>query len=166
MTCPSCNKEIVPDTYFCNWCGAFVPAPMKGRKPGLFSRWFALVIDPVIGVALYFISVGFLALISRDLGAAAAVILPVLYLVWFLSLLRKGLTPGKRLMGLQVVDQHTGKIPGFGKMFIREIVGRFISGLAFGFGYFWAIFDRNGQAWHDKIANTVVLKVPSARGAV
>jgi uncharacterized RDD family membrane protein YckC len=160
MTCPSCTKEIMPDAYFCNWCASFVPAPAKGKKAGLFGRWFALVVDPVIAIILYFVGVGLFSAVSRDLGLTAAVILPLVYFGWFLSLLRQGLTPGKKLMGLQVIDQQTGQIPGFGTMFIREIVGRFISGLIFGLGYLWAIFDKNGQAWHDKIARTVVVKVP------
>jgi uncharacterized RDD family membrane protein YckC len=158
MTCPGCSKEILPDTYFCNWCGSFVPSPAKGTKPGLFRRWFALVIDPVIAIVLYFLGVSVFSAVSEDLGIAVALILPLLYIGWFLSLLRQGLTPGKKLMGLQVVDQQTGQIPGFGKMFVREIVGRFISGLFFGLGYLWAIIDKSGQAWHDKIANTVVVK--------
>ena len=58
-----------------------------------------------------------------------------------------------------MVDYQTGTIPGFGKMFVREIVGRFISGDFNGLGYFWAIFDKNSQAWHDKIAGTVVLQL-------
>jgi len=103
--------------------------------------------------------VGIVGSISRDLGTIVSIALPIVYLVWFLTVLRKGLTPGKKLLGLQVVDQQTGAIPGFGKMFLREIVGRFVSGLFFGLGYFWAIFDKNAQAWHDKIAGTVVLKV-------
>lgn len=165
MTCSSCTKEILPDTYFCNWCGSYVPAPSKGKRPGLFRRWVALVIDPFIGIALYFVAVGVLALVSPKLGALGAVVLPLVYIVWFLSLLRQGLTPGKKVMGLQVVDQQTGQIPGFGKMFVREVVGRFISGLFLGLGYFWAIFDKSGQAWHDKIASTVVLKLPAGAAA-
>jgi uncharacterized RDD family membrane protein YckC len=27
-----------------------------------------------------------------------------------------------------------------------------------GLGYFWAIWDKDNQAWHDKIAGTVVVK--------
>jgi len=128
----------------------------------------ALALDPLIAVILYALGVGLFGSLSKDLGTVAAIALPIVYLVWFLSLLRKGLTPGKKLLGLQVVDYQTGRIPGFGKMFVREIVGRFISGLFFGLGYFWAIFDKNSQAWHDKIAGTVVLRlapasVPAAR---
>lgn len=158
MNCQSCSREIVPDTYFCTWCSAFVPAPTLGTKPGLFGRWIALVIDPFIAIALYLFGVGVLASVSRALGTAAAVLLPVVYIVWFLNLLRQGLTPGKKVMGLQVVQHQTGQIPGFGKMLVREVVGRFLSALFLGLGYFWAIFDKNGQAWHDKLAGTVVLK--------
>jgi uncharacterized RDD family membrane protein YckC len=43
-------------------------------------------------------------------------------------------------------------------MLLREIVGKWVSGLLIGLGYFWAIWDKDGQAWHDKIAGTVVIK--------
>lgn len=116
------------------------------------------MIDPLIALILWGLAVGIFGSISEDLGGLVAIILPLVYFIWFLTLLRKGLTPGKKLLGLQVVNHQTGEIPGFGKMFLREIVGRFISGLFFGVGYFWAIFDKNAQAWHDKIAGTVVIK--------
>ncbi|OLB49788.1 MAG: hypothetical protein AUI08_07075 [Gemmatimonadetes bacterium 13_2_20CM_2_65_7] len=159
MNCPSCKKEIVPDSVFCSWCSDFVPSSGQGKKAGLFRRWVALALDPLIAVVLYLVGVGIVGSISKDLGTVAAIVLPIVYLVWFLSLLRKGVTPGKKLMGLQVVNQQTGSIPGMGTMFVREFVGRFISGAFGGLGYFWAIFDKNSQAWHDKIAGTVVLKL-------
>src|SRR2546427_12425105 len=108
MNCPSCKKEIVPDSVFCSWCSDFVPSPGKGRKANLFRRWVALVLDPLIAVILYLVSVGILASISEELGTVAAIALPLVYLVWFLSLLRNGLTPGKKLMGLPAVDHQTG----------------------------------------------------------
>jgi uncharacterized RDD family membrane protein YckC len=43
-------------------------------------------------------------------------------------------------------------------MFVRETFGRFASGAFFGLGYFWAIFDKNAQGWHDKLAGTVVIR--------
>jgi uncharacterized RDD family membrane protein YckC len=164
MNCASCKKEIVPDSVFCAWCSDFVPSPGKGKKANLFARWVALALDPLIAVILYFLGVGIVGAISKNLGIVAAIGLPIVYLVWFLTLFRRGLTPGKKLLGLQVVNYQTGTIPGFGKMFLREIVGRFVSALFFGVGYFWAIFDKNSQAWHDKIAGTVVLKL-AAHGA-
>jgi uncharacterized RDD family membrane protein YckC len=47
-------------------------------------------------------------------------------------------------------------------MLVRETVGKIISGFFLALGYFWAIFDRDSQAWHDKIAGTTVLKSQGA----
>jgi len=70
-----------------------------------------------------------------------------------------GRTPGKMLLNLQVVTTDGAPI-GFGIAFLRS-VGYIVSGLIFGLGYIWAAFDRRKQAWHDKIAGTVVIiRVP------
>ncbi|HLI82877.1 MAG TPA: RDD family protein [Bryobacteraceae bacterium] len=156
--CGSCRREVAPDMFFCAWCRQYLGSIGKGTKANIFARWVAWVIDPGIALLAWGIATGVLAAISHDLGAACAMLFPVAYFIWFLTLLRKGLTPGKLLLGLQVVDQQTGEIPGFGKMFLREIIGRFLSGLFLGIGYLWALFDKNGQAWHDKLAGTVVLR--------
>lgn len=161
MNCPSCQKEVSPENYFCVWCGSFIPNLSKGKKANLFARWVALLLDPLIAVVLYFIGIGVFGAMSEELGIVAAILLPIFYLVWFLTLLRQGFTPGKKLLGLQVINQQTGENPGFGKMFLREVIGRFLSALFFGIGYFWALFDKNSQAWHDKLAGTVVVKTRS-----
>jgi uncharacterized RDD family membrane protein YckC len=36
----------------------------------------------------------------------------------------------------------------------------FLSMVVVGLGFFWIAFDQNHQAWHDKIAGTVVVRVP------
>ena len=157
MTCPNCANDVATDAFFCARCSRFTPRPSLGSKANLFRRWLALVIDPLIGVLAWVLASALFGAISRDLGTAMAILFPVVYLVWFLTLLRNGLTPGKKLLGLQVVQHQSGNTPGFATMFLREIVGRFLSGLFLGLGYFWALFDKNGQAWHDKLAGTVVL---------
>jgi len=43
-----------------------------------------------------------------------------------------GLTPGKELLGLQVLRHQTGAMPGFLTMLLREIVVRFASRLFLG----------------------------------
>lgn len=82
----------------------------------------------------------------------------VIFALWFLA---QGKTPGRWLVRVRVVDKRQGSIPGLGRMLVRETVGKLVSGFFLGIGYFWAIFDRDGQAWHDKIAGTVVLRQPS-----
>ena len=60
-------------------------------------------------------------------------------------------------MGLKVIDE-TGSNIGYGKSFLREIVGKIVSGLVFNLGYVWVAFDDKKQGWHDKIAGTYVVK--------
>jgi uncharacterized RDD family membrane protein YckC len=158
MNCPSCQKETAPDSFFCYWCDRFIPDPGRGKKAGVFRRFMALMIDPVAAVLAYVIPLAALSAISKDLALVAAILLPFVYLLWFLMLLREGQTPGKRVLGLRVVEQTTGRNPGFGRMFVRELPGRFLSGLIFGLGYLWALFDKNSQAWHDRLARTVVVE--------
>jgi uncharacterized RDD family membrane protein YckC len=66
-----------------------------------------------------------------------------------------GRTPGKMLLGLQVVSIEGGRI-SFGTAFLRS-VGYLVSSLVFFLGYIWIAFDKRKQGWHDKIAGTVVI---------
>jgi uncharacterized RDD family membrane protein YckC len=92
------------------------------------------------------------------LGFGTFVIAIIGYVGFLLFFLAQGKTPGKSIAGLRVADKRNGSFPGVGRMLLRETLGKFVSGLFLGLGYFWAIFDRDCQAWHDKIAGTVVLK--------
>lgn len=174
MNCPSCEKEIMPDSYFCSWCNIFIPLPSKGKKANLFTRVLALAMDFFIAMAFLVLAVVVAGAIqfaisgqagpsenpnSGGLGFALMVLFAILYFIWFLTLLRKGTTPGKKAFGIQVINQLSGDIPGFQKMFLREIIGRLLSGMFFGFGYIWALLDKNAQAFHDKLAGTVVVKL-------
>ena len=162
MNCPSCSKEIVADKLFCTWCEAFIPNPQAGKKSGLFRRWFATTIDPLIGIILYFVIAGVLGGAASTLGGGAAVstiiMVTIGYGIFFLWFLGKGMTPGKWILGEQVVEKLSGKYPGFWRMVLRETIGKFVSGIFLGLGYFWAIWDKDNQAWHDKIAGTVVVR--------
>ena len=68
-----------------------------------------------------------------------------------------GRTPGKMLLGLQVLSADGTPI-SFGIAFLRA-VGYLVSSLlgTIPIGFIWAAFDQRKQAWHDKIAGTVVL---------
>jgi uncharacterized RDD family membrane protein YckC len=77
----------------------------------------------------------------------------------FLMLLRRGLTPGKPQVGLQVGCAQTGALPGFGTIFVREVVGHFVSGIVLGLVCLWSIMDKSKQAWHDRIAGTIVVRL-------
>jgi uncharacterized RDD family membrane protein YckC len=69
-----------------------------------------------------------------------------------------GQTLGKKALGIRVVDQDTWQ-PGIG---IGRGVGRYfsrwLSALPFGLGYFWMLWDKDKQTFHDKLARTRVIK--------
>lgn len=95
--------------------------------------------------------------------AAFYVILTIAYFTYFHGI--KGRTPGKMLMGLQVLSAEGAPI-GFGTAFLRS-VGYLVSSFFFTFpiGFIWAAFDRKKQGWHDKIAGTVVIIRSDENGA-
>ena len=68
-----------------------------------------------------------------------------------------GRTPGKMLLGLQVYSDDGTEV-SFGIAFLRA-VGYLVSSLllTIPIGFIWAAFDKKKQAWHDKIAGTVVI---------
>ena len=74
-----------------------------------------------------------------------------------ISLAKYGTTLGKRLLKIKVVSASQNKL-SLSQIIIRETIGRMISGSFAGLGYLWALWDEKKQTWHDKIANTYVVK--------
>ncbi len=66
-------------------------------------------------------------------------------------------TPGKMLLNLRIADAETFEKPSR-KQCVLRLLGYIVSLIPFGLGFFWVAFDKRGQAWHDKIAGTVVIK--------
>ena len=75
------------------------------------------------------------------------------YLALFTAL--GGQTPGKRLMGLQVVDA-SGAEPGILRSALRALLA-LGSGLMVLMGFLLVLFDRRRQTLHDKLAHTYVI---------
>jgi len=69
----------------------------------------------------------------------------------------QGQTLGQRLLGLHVVDSHTGTRISIGRAVIRYI-GFVVSGYVLYIGLIWAAFDAQKQGWHDKMASTFVVQ--------
>ena len=72
-------------------------------------------------------------------------------LVW-----QNGMTLGKYLMKIQVIDLETGEIPSFQKAFLRASV-RIPSEVLFYFGFLMAFIVPLKQTLHDKVSNCVVV---------
>lgn len=86
---------------------------------------------------------------------ALYIIMSIAYFTYFHGI--KGRTPGKMLMGLEVLSANGTPI-GFGIAFLRS-VGYMVSSILY-IGFIWAAFDKRKQGWHDKIAGTVVIIRP------
>ena len=89
------------------------------------------------------------------LVTAFYLLLYMIYFTYFHGL--NGRTPGKNLLGLQVVSADGNQI-SFGIAFLRS-AGYLVSSLLFTvpLGFIWIAFDKRKQGWHDKIAGTVVI---------
>jgi uncharacterized RDD family membrane protein YckC len=68
-----------------------------------------------------------------------------------------GQTPGKKLMGLHVVNEN-GTPVNWEVASVRCFIGYPVSLLPLGLGCYWALVDKNNQAWHDKIAGTQIVE--------
>ena len=70
----------------------------------------------------------------------------------------KGTTIGGIVCHLRVV-RPDGKPVGFTEALVRGLSAIFSVAVA-GLGWFWMLWDAERQTWHDKIAGTVVVRVP------
>lgn len=65
-------------------------------------------------------------------------------------------TPGKRLLGVRIVDAATGGRASMVQLLTRYL-SYLISALPLGLGFLWIAIDPQRQAWHDKLAGTSVV---------
>lgn len=86
----------------------------------------------------------------------ASTILVFLYLIAFDGGPR-GATPGKRIVRIRVADASEGGAIGYRRAAVRRL-GYLVGGLIFFAGWWWALFDRRRQTWHDKLAHSVVVR--------
>lgn len=95
---------------------------------------------------------------AHFMGTADVLINLVLPFVAVVALwLRYGATPGKMVMSARIVDADTGAPLTPGACVIRYL-GYLVSALPLCVGFLWIAFDRRKQGWHDKMANSVVVR--------
>src|SRR5579884_3571803 len=152
-TCASCGSAVPPGSRWCPICHASVMAGMPGVLASPAKRLGAHMLDMFLPLCLL-LAFGGVAALSNSGGVFG--VLTLAYIVWAIYLFTRGTTPGKNMLGMDVVDEH-GQPATFGRMLLREWVGKFISGIIFGLGYLWILIDKERQGWHDKLASTYVV---------
>ena len=92
--------------------------------------------------------------------AFLALALGLLAFIFYMSrrLGRTGQTPGKKVMGIKVVDKVSGQPIGAGRAFGRYVFAQFISGSFCALGYLWMLWDGEKQTWHDKVVSSIVVR--------
>lgn len=164
MRCSKCQEFSEDSAIFCPACQSFLANPGAGRRATFFERWAAHLISSM----LLFAVITFFEMFEKQIDIQ--VIIVISYIALMLTFYHHALSPGKYVLRLRVIDVSTGKHASFRKMLLRELVGKFISSIAFSIGYLWALIDVNSQTWHDKLAQTVVVKeillVPISKEAV
>lgn len=69
----------------------------------------------------------------------------------------KRATPGKMMLGAQVVDADSGGPLTPGQAALRYL-GYYLSLIPCGLGLIWVGLDARKQGWHDKLARSVVVR--------
>ena len=140
------------------------PAVLRPYAAGLGLRSSALLIDGITGcIALsgLFILLGVVQLAFGMSNGVAGVLAVLLLLAWwplyFVGCWASGgRTLGYRVVGLRLV-RSDGRMPTLDTCLVR-FIGAICSLTPLPLGYLWMAFDRNRQAWHDKLADTMVVR--------
>jgi len=157
LRCSACNSLLSADVRWCPVCFRNVSFPQIGKLATPSRRLGAYLIDNAIAVGLQLPLGIALEIGSRAIIAASLLIFAIFFLA-YLILLARATTPGKVLLGLYVY-RYDGKKAGFFRMFLREGIGKSISGAVFLLGLLWVLRDKERQGWHDKILKTHVVEV-------
>ncbi|HEY6889606.1 MAG TPA: RDD family protein [Solirubrobacter sp.] len=138
--------------------GSYSSGP-SGPRAGFWQRFAAALLDTLVLVIPSII----LFLIFKS-GAVYQLLTTVMSLAYFTYFEGgpTGQTVGKRALGIRVYDFRQGGSIGYGRGFVRQI-GKYLSAIPLGLGYFWMLWDKEKQCWQDKLAGSVVVPADAYR---
>ncbi|WP_161993291.1 RDD family protein [Lacisediminimonas profundi] len=134
--------------------------PCELEYVGFWARAWAGLIDLGLLAALVFPLLQFAErgpahLLQPGAGGLAPLLLSAAAALLFY--LAPGTTPGKLAISAVVVDERTGCPPALPQRIGRSL-GLLLSLVPFGLGFLWVAFHPKKQAWHDKLAGTLVVR--------
>lgn len=128
----------------------------SGPRAGFWQRFAASLLDGILlGIPYFVLS----AVSSVAVAYALYLLLALAYYTYFEGG-PTGQTLGKKALNIRVIDFAGGGSIGMSRAFIRYI-GRIVSSIPLFLGYFWMLWDREKQTWHDKLAGSVVVPTSS-----
>jgi uncharacterized RDD family membrane protein YckC len=126
----------------------------SGPRAGFGARLGAALIDGILLSVIGFV----LRLGIGDAGGSLIGLALGIAYFGYLEGSASGQTLGKRALGIRVIDYGSGGSIGTGRAIVRYFA-RILSALPCLLGYFWMLWDKEKQTWHDKLANDVVVPV-------
>jgi RDD family len=103
-------------------------------------------------------------------GLLLVVTLVIGWIIWTLVVWAQGQTPAKQILGMRVVRLDRRTYAGWGRMFLRDFVGKLIVGVISSLllvteviALCWLLWDKDRQELWDKIAGTIVVNDPDKR---
>jgi len=93
---------------------------------------------------------------NTDLVIVAALTLLLFILNFVVLAGTNGQSAGMRILGIKIV-RIDGKRFGRKEAAIRHLLGYPLSIAVFFLGFLWMLWDPRQQAWHDKLARTIVV---------
>ena len=130
--------------------------PGSGPRANFGQRLVAALIDGIIvGVVGFVVGI----IVRNELSGLLSLALGVAYYGW-LEGSPSGQTIGKRMLGIRVYDLRQGGPIGTGRA-IGRYFAKILSAIPCLLGYFWMLWDKERQTWHDKIVGSIVVPVSS-----
>lgn len=128
-------------------------------------RCAAFLLDYILMMITPAVAISIALLFKRVLPDVAWIILYVGYaatfglimLNWVYLVRQDGQTLGKRILGIRIV-RRDGRLPDYKATLLRHLVGYPLGILSLGLGFCWMLWDVRQQGWHDKLAETVVVR--------
>lgn len=116
------------------------------------ERLLAVIIDSIIFAVPYIVLI-----IIKPLRFLAFIWLIAWVVYYFYLVATTGQSIGKKQMKIKIV-RINGQPMDIGTALLRDLIGKWVSGLILYIGYLFPLWDPQKQALHDKIASTLVVK--------
>ncbi len=145
--------------------GGYQAAPSYvswGTRVGAYFCDFAYSILLIIPAFVLFLlgaaipKIGFIFAIIGGLAYLAAAFASLYFLYLTGS---TGASPGKRVMGIQVINEQTGQFIGGGMGIVRGIA-HIVDAIPCYIGFLFPLFDKKRQTLADKVMKTIVVPGP------
>jgi uncharacterized RDD family membrane protein YckC len=137
------------------------------NPPPMARRMAAGVIDlSIVSISFAAFAVMFFRVthvvppLRQAAGVCAGMVAAVWFVYQYLFLVYPGITPGLKLIKLQL-SRFDGT-PAPRSLRRWRVLASVLSGLSLALGYVWCFFDEDQLCWHDRITHTYMASVPPA----